>query len=114
MTADTLTRRPNPANVARQATGAEKKAHILLACRTLMICGCFRPNTLQISDSAGVKPHDVINRFMSLAALYEAALDNDTVRAIASLIMRRDCEDVLLLDDMRQLARAAVFGRAGE
>jgi hypothetical protein len=109
---DTLTRKPNRANEARKVEAADKRASILIACRALMVCGNFRPNTREIADRANVKPHDAINLFVSLAALYEAALDNTTVRAIASLIMRRDCEDILLLDDMRVLARAAVFGRA--
>jgi hypothetical protein len=110
----TLERRPNLANEARKRAAAGKKARILGVCRALMATGCFRPNTLDIAAGAEAKPHDVINNFDSLAALYDEALDNDTVRAIARQIMRRDCEDLLLLDDMRGLARAAVFGKVDQ
>lgn len=94
----------------RREAGRKTKASLLARCRALMASGVFQPTAAEICGQ-GLSPQAVANHFGSLPALYEQAVDTDTARAIARRIMRRDCEDLMLLDDMRQLARAAVFGR---
>jgi hypothetical protein len=108
MTLATILRRSNAANVRRQEKGRERKAQLLTSCRALMASGNFCPSTEEI---AGAQRQHVLNHFGSVAGIYEHALDDDTARAIARRIMRRNCDELLSLSDMHCLARAAVFGR---
>lgn len=111
MTVGTLLRRTNAANALRQREGEAKKARLLDRCRILMKAGNFRPTSAEIAGQGA--PHDIINRFGSIGELYDQALDEPTVAAIADRVFNGPITDQLTGRERLRLALAAVHGRLG-
>lgn len=104
---DAITLKPH--NAERVRAGAEKKERLLKTCRELMSAGQFHPTSTEIAGRGG--EHDITNRFGSLSALYEEAIDDATARSIATKAMTIDGVGDMSLSQMHRLARGLVFGR---
>lgn len=88
---------------------AEKRQRLLARCRAMMADGHFRPTAAEIAGKGG--EHDIGNLFCSLPALYEQAIDDETVRAIGRSVLGAAPAAYSALSDLHRIARAAVFGR---
>ena len=106
---DHALRSANAANAMRQLEGEAKKARLLDRCRALMKAGHFRPTATEIAGKGA--GHDIINRFGSIGELYDKALDDPTVAAIAERVFDGRNTDLLSGRDRLRLALAAVHGR---
>ncbi len=83
------------------------KGRALIACRTLMRAGDFRPTVGAVAKESGVAVRTIFQHFKTVGALHLVALDADTRRAIGDAIFPPGAD---LAEKAHRSVHAAVFG----